>query len=101
MPCKFCGAAPKQTWKGETIYYECGTRPHHLEPATMACWGGLVMKLKARLDALESPGNVVVRHDDVVEAVRYTGCYGRAGWWQRLRKSVHPEKILDTPKNPD
>ena len=57
MPCKFCGAAPKQTCKGETIYYECGTRPHHLEPATNACWYGLVLKLKERIEALEKKGS--------------------------------------------
>lgn len=53
MKCQFCGRPPKQIWQGEVVYFECGTRPHHLQPETMTCWGGLVMKLKERIEALE------------------------------------------------
>lgn len=51
--CPFCGKPPKQVWKSEVVVFECGTRPHHKEPATMDCWGGLVMKLRERLGVLE------------------------------------------------
>ena len=97
MNCPFCGAAPKQIWHGEVISFTCGTQSSDQMPRKAGCWQGLVWKLKERLEVLEGPGNVVVRHDDVVEAVRYTGWACRAGWWQRLRNSIKPKKILDNP----
>ena len=57
MNCQFCGAAAKQIWKDEVIYFECGTRPHHLEPGSTACWYGLVLKLKERIEVLEAKVN--------------------------------------------
>ncbi len=93
--CPFCGAAPKQVWRGEVHFFACGTRPYHLQPFTMACWQGLVWKLKERVEVLE--GKVMVQPEDLLKAVTYTGTYARAGWWQRLRGAL-PEEIFWHPE---
>ena len=99
--CQFCGAGPLQIWHDQVISFTCGTLSNDQMPRKTGCWQGLVWKLKERIEVLEE--RVTVCPEDLSEAVRYTGMYGRAGWWQRL-KAVLPEEIDEakplTPSSP-
>ena len=51
--CQFCGAPPKQVWRGDVIRFDCGTGGRSSRPQTMTCWAGFVWKLQERIASLE------------------------------------------------